>query len=93
MGSDVDNETGPSPDHQGTTYKGWCYAIGRGTPASHINSPHMSVGEVRGVLADCDGTEQEWLDAHPTGVRGWLQQRPSVVRARFRVNCQKINAL
>lgn len=93
MGQNVDNETGPSPDHQGTTYKGWCYAISKGSPAGHINSPHMTVAEVRTVLADCNGTEQEWQDAHPLGVKTWIQQRPSVVRARFQVNCQKLDAL
>jgi hypothetical protein len=44
-------------------------------------------------LADCDGTEQDWLDSHPLGVKTWLQQRPSVVRARMQVNCQKLNDL
>jgi hypothetical protein len=93
MGSDVDNEMGPTPDHQGATFKGWCYAIGKGTPGSHINSPHMTGAELRDVLADCEGSEQEWLDAHPLGVKTWLQQRPSAVRARMKANCVELNDL
>jgi hypothetical protein len=93
MGQNVDNEMGPTPDHQGATFKGWCYAIGKGTPGSHINSPHMTRAQVVDLLMYASGTEQEWLDAHPVGVRGWLQQRPSAVRARFQANCQELNAL
>lgn len=60
---------------------GFAYHLGRGSPAFHEASPTMTLAEVQAVRdAAKQGTEQQWLDAHPAAVKTWLQGQPALAR-------------
>lgn len=68
-------------------FRGYCYSVGRSTPAFHTFSPDMTAQEKATAKAASGGAESVWVDAHPPAVKSWLLAQPPDRRAACQVAC------
>ena len=88
MGDVEENIEALAPHVRGGVFRGYIYSISRVTPPLHNYCEDLTGAQRDAVRAAAQGTEQQWLDAHPPGVKAWLLARPANIRAAMHLGAK-----